>query len=58
MWIEVIKWVSIVLLWIVIVMNIGMFVRTNRIRKRLVKALGNAEELLGLLQSRLTNSNE
>lgn len=45
MWFEVIRWVSIALCWVAITIDVVAFVKTERIARRLRKALAETEDI-------------
>lgn len=61
MWIEIIRWVSLILLWIALTMNVIAFVKTQRVARQLRKSLRNTEELYKKLKqiwNRLSENSE
>lgn len=52
-WFEVIRWVSLILCWVAITINVIAFIKTNRVYKRLKRSLVSVNELAEKLNRRL-----
>lgn len=55
MWLDVLRWVSIALCWVAIVMDIVAFVRTERTHRKLHKELLKWRELNKELERKIYN---